>query len=40
MKIATIKTSKGTIRLELHADKAPATIANFEKLAPRDSTTG
>ena len=33
MKIATIKTSKGTIRLELHADKAPATIANFEKLA-------
>ncbi|MBD3867676.1 MAG: peptidylprolyl isomerase [Acidobacteria bacterium] len=33
MKIATIETSKGTIRLELHADKAPKTVANFEKLA-------
>jgi peptidyl-prolyl cis-trans isomerase B (cyclophilin B) len=33
MKVATITTSKGTIRLELHADKAPKTCANFEKLA-------
>jgi peptidyl-prolyl cis-trans isomerase B (cyclophilin B) len=33
MKIATIETSKGKIRLELHADKAPKTVANFEKLA-------
>ncbi len=33
MKIATIKTPKGDIRLQLHDDKAPKTCANFEKLA-------
>ena len=33
MKTATITTNKGTIRLELHADKTPKTVANFEKLA-------
>jgi len=33
MKTATITTSKGEIRLELHADKTPKTVANFEKLA-------
>lgn len=33
MKVATIETSKGTIRIELHADKVPKTAANFEKLA-------
>jgi len=33
MKVATIATKKGTIRIELHADKAPRTCANFEKLA-------
>ena len=33
MKVATIKTNKGTIRLQLHEDKAPKTVANFEKLA-------
>ncbi len=33
MKVATIVTNRGTIRLELHADKAPRTVANFEKLA-------
>lgn len=32
-KIATIETSRGTITLELFADKAPKTVANFEKLA-------
>ncbi|HID78215.1 MAG TPA: peptidylprolyl isomerase [Planctomycetaceae bacterium] len=32
-KVATIETDKGTIRLELFADKAPRTVANFEKLA-------
>lgn len=32
-KIATIETSRGTIKLELFADKAPKTVANFEKLA-------
>jgi peptidyl-prolyl cis-trans isomerase B (cyclophilin B) len=33
MKVATIKTSRGDIRLELLDDKAPKTVANFEKLA-------
>ena len=33
MKVATIETDKGTIRLELFADKTPKTVGNFEKLA-------
>jgi peptidyl-prolyl cis-trans isomerase B (cyclophilin B) len=33
VKIATIDTSRGVIRVELFADKAPKTVANFEKLA-------
>ncbi|MEC7696607.1 MAG: peptidylprolyl isomerase [Planctomycetota bacterium] len=33
MKVATIETNKGVIRLELHAEQAPKTVANFEKLA-------
>jgi len=33
MKTATITTNRGTIRIELFADKAPRTVANFEKLA-------
>lgn len=33
MKTATIKTPRGTIKLELFADKTPKTVANFEKLA-------
>ena len=33
MKVATIETNKGVIRLELHDDRAPKTVANFEKLA-------
>jgi peptidyl-prolyl cis-trans isomerase B (cyclophilin B) len=33
MKVATIKTKLGDIRLKLHDDKAPKTVANFEKLA-------
>jgi len=33
MKVATIVTDRGTIRIQLHADKAPITVANFEKLA-------
>ena len=32
MRIATINTSRGTIRLQLYDDKAPRTCANFEKL--------
>jgi peptidyl-prolyl cis-trans isomerase B (cyclophilin B) len=35
MKIATIDTDKGTIRLQLHDDKVPKTCANFEKLAAK-----
>ena len=33
MKVATITTKHGDIRLQLHDDKAPKTVANFEKLA-------
>jgi len=33
MKTATIETNRGTIKLQLHEDKAPKTVANFEKLA-------
>jgi peptidyl-prolyl cis-trans isomerase B (cyclophilin B) len=33
MKVATIETSQGKIRLELFDDKVPKTVANFEKLA-------
>src|SRR6187401_3276117 len=32
MKTATIKTKHGNIRIKLHDDKAPNTVANFEKL--------
>jgi peptidyl-prolyl cis-trans isomerase B (cyclophilin B) len=32
LKVATFDTDKGTIRIELHADRAPRTVANFEKL--------
>lgn len=32
MKVATLQTAKGTIRVELHEDKTPKTVANFEKL--------
>ena len=33
MKVATFETSRGMIRVQLHDDKAPKTVANFEKLA-------
>jgi peptidyl-prolyl cis-trans isomerase B (cyclophilin B) len=33
MKVATITTSRGNIRLELFEDKVPKTVQNFEKLA-------
>ena len=32
MKVAEIVTDRGTIKLQLHDDKAPKTVANFEKL--------
>jgi peptidyl-prolyl cis-trans isomerase B (cyclophilin B) len=35
MKVATIKTDKGDIRLELFADKTPNTCKNFEDLAKK-----
>ncbi|MGO8752525.1 MAG: peptidylprolyl isomerase [Thermoguttaceae bacterium] len=40
MKVATIGTNRGTIRIELFADKAPKTVANFEKLAAKGFYNG
>jgi peptidyl-prolyl cis-trans isomerase B (cyclophilin B) len=33
MKVATMTTNRGDIRIELFDDKVPKTVANFEKLA-------
>lgn len=33
MSVATINTSKGAIKIQLHDDKVPKTVANFVKLA-------
>jgi peptidyl-prolyl cis-trans isomerase B (cyclophilin B) len=40
MKTATIDTSRGTIKLDLHEDKVPKTVANFEKLAKQGFYNG
>ena len=40
MKTATIKTSRGTIRIKLHEDKVPNTVANFVKLANKGFYNG
>jgi peptidyl-prolyl cis-trans isomerase B (cyclophilin B) len=40
MKVATIATNRGAIRLKLHVDKAPQTVANFEKLAAKGFYNG
>jgi peptidyl-prolyl cis-trans isomerase B (cyclophilin B) len=40
MKVATIVSNRGTIRLKLYADKAPQTVANFEKLAAKGFYNG
>ena len=32
MKVAEIVTNRGTIKLQLHDDRTPKTVANFEKL--------
>ncbi len=32
MKVATMVTNRGTIRIQLHDDRTPKTCANFEKL--------
>ena len=37
---ALIKTDKGDIRLELHADQTPLTVANFVNLAERGFYNG
>lgn len=39
-KTATIETNRGTIKLELFADKTPKTVANFEKLAKQGFYNG
>jgi peptidyl-prolyl cis-trans isomerase B (cyclophilin B) len=40
MKIANIETNRGTIRVELFAEKVPNTVANFEKLAAKGFYNG
>jgi peptidyl-prolyl cis-trans isomerase B (cyclophilin B) len=40
VKVATIKTGRGTIKLSLHADKAPKTVQNFEALAKKGFYNG
>jgi len=40
MKVATIVTDKGTIRIQLHDDKTPKTVENFETLAGKGFYNG
>jgi len=40
MKVATIVTSRGTIRIKLHDDLVPKTVANFESLAAKGFYNG
>ena len=40
MKIATIDTNKGLIKVQLHADKTPKTVQNFETLAAKGFYNG
>jgi peptidyl-prolyl cis-trans isomerase B (cyclophilin B) len=40
VKIATIETSRGTIRVQLFADKTPKTVKNFEDLAAKGFYNG
>lgn len=35
MKVATIETNRGTIKIELFADKVPKTVKNFEDLVAK-----
>ncbi|PIW01134.1 MAG: peptidylprolyl isomerase, partial [Deltaproteobacteria bacterium CG17_big_fil_post_rev_8_21_14_2_50_63_7] len=37
---AEFATDRGTIRVSLHADKAPLTVANFVNLAKRGFYNG
>jgi peptidyl-prolyl cis-trans isomerase B (cyclophilin B) len=40
MKVAIIDTNRGPIKAKLHADKAPKTVENFEKLAKQGFYNG
>ena len=40
VKVATIDTNRGKIRIQLHADKAPKTVQNFETLASKGFYNG
>ena len=40
MKVATMTTNKGVIRIELFADKTPKTVENFETLAKKGFYNG
>jgi peptidyl-prolyl cis-trans isomerase B (cyclophilin B) len=40
MKVATIVTKRGTIRIQLFDDKVPKTVANFEKLVAQGFYNG
>ncbi len=40
MKVATIKTKKGTIRIQLHDKQVPKTVKNFEDLAKKGFYNG
>lgn len=40
MKVATFETSKGTIRVELFADKTPVTVEKFESLCEKQFYDG
>lgn len=40
MKVATIETNRGTIKLQLFADKTPKTVKNFEDLAAKGFYNG
>lgn len=40
MKVATIETSRGTIKLQLFDDKVPKTVKNFEDLARKGFYNG
>ena len=40
MKVATIETSQGTIKIKLHGDKVPKTVKNFEDLTAKGFYNG
>jgi peptidyl-prolyl cis-trans isomerase B (cyclophilin B) len=40
MKTATIDTNRGKIKIKLHDDLVPKTVANFEKLAKQGFYNG